>query len=92
LVIKWGKETEAVRGITLSGADNTSENMISIVTTLPVSVSVYYEGACSNITQECHSTAHWGATQCPYWESNPVSPFMDTYWGKMAGVGKVSSY
>ena len=62
LVIIWGKETEAVRGIMLSGADNTDENMvaswISTVSTLPVSVPGYFEGACAEHPLECHSTAH----------------------------------
>jgi len=57
-----GKEAEAVRGIALSGVDNTAENMvaswISAVTTIPVSVPGYFEGACAELTLECHSIAH----------------------------------
>jgi hypothetical protein len=62
LVTSWGKETEAVRGTALSGVDNTAENMvtswISSVSTLPVQVPGYFEGACAELTLECHSTAH----------------------------------
>ena len=62
MVIFWRKETEAVRGIALSGADNTAENIvaswISTVTTIPVSVPGYFDGACAELTLECYSPAH----------------------------------
>ena len=71
---------------------NMVASWISNVTTFPLSVPGYFEGACAELTLECHSTAHWGATQWPYRESNPVSLFMDTYWGQMVGYRKKSPY
>lgn len=51
-----------MRGIALSGAENTTENVvaswISTVTTLPVSVPGYFEGACVKLTVECQITAY----------------------------------
>lgn len=62
LIILWRNETEAVRGVALSGADNTAKKVvaswISALTTLSVSVPGYFEGACAKLTLGCHSTAY----------------------------------
>lgn len=51
-----------MREIALSRADNTAKNVvaswISAVTTLPVTVPGYFEGACAKLTLGCHSTVY----------------------------------